>query len=86
MLFLTNLTIVCSILGVLGAILNCRGKILYSYILWVPGNLGWIAISILSGWNVYIILMWVTYAITGIIGFRRYWKERSKMMNGGVNE
>jgi len=73
---LTVLIILCSILGIAGAILNCVGKLKYSYILWVIGNVGWIVITILSNGSVVTTLMWGVYASTSVIGLYSFSKKK----------
>lgn len=72
---LTVLIILCSILGIAGAILNCIGKLKHSYMLWVIGNVGWIVVTIITEASVFTIFMWVTYASTSVIGLYSFSKK-----------
>lgn len=67
-----SLIILCSLLGIAGAVLNCVGRLKYSYILWVFGNAGWIAITLLTNGSVFVLSMWGVYASTSVIGLYNY--------------
>lgn len=67
------LIILCSILGIVGALLNCLGRLKLSYVTWFFGNTGFLYLNIVSG-TIYEVAMWGVYLSTTVIGLLRYRK------------
>jgi nicotinamide riboside transporter PnuC len=68
------------ILSVIGTILSLGGNIFIAkknrmgWLMWLIGNVVWIAVNFLGNLNIPMVLMYVVYMIINIIGFMK-WKE-----------
>lgn len=68
-----HLTILFSVISIVGAILNAR-KNKWGFIVWICGNFGWIAADII--YEMYAqIPVWVVFTLTATYGFRRWSRE-----------
>ena len=68
------------ILSIIGTILSLGGNIFIAkknrigWLIWLIGNVVWIAVNFLGNPNIPMVLMYVIYMIINIIGFMK-WKE-----------
>lgn len=68
------------ILSIIGTILSLGGNIFIAkknrigWLIWLIGNVVWIAVNFLGNPNIPMVLMYMVYMIINIIGFMK-WKE-----------
>lgn len=68
------------ILSIIGTILSLGGNIFIAkknrmgWLIWLIGNVVWIAVNFLGNPNVPMVLMYVVYMVINIVGFMK-WKE-----------
>jgi len=68
------------ILSIIGTILSLGGNIFIAkknrmgWLIWLIGNVVWIAVNFLGNPNIPMVLMYVVYMIINIVGFMK-WKE-----------
>ena len=69
------------ILSILGSVLSLGGNILIArkkrigWLTWIGGNLAWILVNFLGTMNVPMVLMYVAYFVTNVIGYREWQRE-----------
>ena len=65
-------------LSILGSVLSLGGNILIArkkrigWLTWIGGNLAWILVNFLGTMNVPMVLMYVAYFVTNVIGYREW--------------
>ncbi|OQA51430.1 MAG: Nicotinamide mononucleotide transporter [Bacteroidetes bacterium ADurb.Bin302] len=68
------------ILSIIGTILSLGGNIFIAkknrmgWLIWLIGNVVWIAVNFLGNPNIPMVLMYVVYMVINIVGFMK-WKE-----------
>ena len=68
-------------LSILGSVLSLGGNILIArkkrigWLTWIGGNLAWILVNFLGTMNVPMVLMYVAYFVTNVIGYREWQRE-----------
>lgn len=68
------------ILSIIGTILSLGGNIFIAkknrmgWLMWLIGNVVWIAVNFLGNPNIPMVLMYVVYMVINIVGFMK-WKE-----------
>ena len=69
------------ILSILGSVLSLGGNILIArkkrigWLTWIAGNLAWILVNFLGTMNVPMVLMYVAYFVTNVIGYKEWQRE-----------
>lgn len=70
------------ILSILGAAFSLGGNILImlkkrmGWLMWILGNIAWIAVNIIGTFNLPMVIMYVVYFIINVAGFIK-WKDKS---------
>ncbi|MBR4890304.1 MAG: nicotinamide mononucleotide transporter [Clostridia bacterium] len=70
------------ILSILGAAFSLGGNILImlkkrmGWLMWILGNIAWIAVNIIGTFNLPMVIMYIVYFIINVAGFIK-WKDKS---------
>ena len=70
------------ILSILGAAFSLGGNILImlkkrmGWLMWILGNIAWIAVNIIGTFNLPMVIMYVVYFIINVAGYVK-WKDKS---------
>lgn len=70
------------ILSILGAAFSLGGNILImlkkrmGWLMWILGNIAWIAVNIVGPFNLPMVIMYVVYFIINVAGYVK-WKDKS---------
>ena len=69
------------ILSIIGTILSLGGNIFIAkknrigWLMWLVGNVVWIAVNFLGTLNIPMVLMYVVYMVINIVGFVKWGKD-----------
>ena len=70
------------ILSILGAAFSLGGNVLImlkkrmGWLMWILGNIAWIAVNIIGTFNLPMVIMYIVYFIINVAGFIK-WKDKS---------
>ena len=70
------------ILSILGAAFSLGGNILImlkkriGWLMWIFGNIAWIAVNVVGPFNLPMVIMYAVYFIINLVGFIK-WKDKS---------